>query len=55
MGRVSKNDLINLVPDNNIDEKIWENVKNKLSQNEKTYCDAKIKNTDRADGTKLSH
>tara|TARA_Y100001970_G_scaffold292446_1_gene433761 strand:+ start:3824 stop:8323 length:4500 start_codon:yes stop_codon:yes gene_type:complete len=53
--RYSKNDLINIVPDNNIDEKIWGNIKNKLNKNEKISCKSIIKNTDRTVGTKLSH
>ena len=32
--RYSKSDLINEVPDNNIDEKAWTKIKNKLIQNE---------------------
>ena len=53
--RYSKNDLINQVPDNNVDEKVWLNVQKKLKENEKISIDYKIKNTDRTVGTKLSH
>ena len=53
--RYSKNDLINEVPDNNVDEKVWADIKNKLNQNEKISLDYKVKNTDRTVGTKLSH
>ena len=53
--RFSKNNHINKVPDNSIDERIWENIKNKLNQNKKIKESFKIKNTDRTVGTKLSH
>ena len=53
--RYSKSDLINKVPDNNVDEKIWEDIKNKLQENKKISCDSIVKNTDRTVGTKLSH
>ena len=53
--RYSNNDLINKVPDNNVDEKIWSDIKNKLKNNEKISCDSIVKNTDRTVGTKLSH
>ena len=53
--RHSKNNLINPVPDNNVDEKIWKEIKNKLIENKKITQDAIIKNTDRTVGTKLSH
>ena len=53
--RYSKNDLINKVPDNNVDEKIWAEIKNKLKDNEKISRDSIVKNTDRTVGTKLSH
>jgi Glutamate synthase domain 3 len=53
--RYSESHLINPVPDNNIDEKVWNKVKNDLKQNKKITLDAFVKNTDRAVGTKLSH
>ena len=52
--RYSASDLINHVPDNNIDEKTWSQIKNELKQNNKMTLN-EIKNTDRAIGTKLSH
>ena len=51
----SENNLINSVPDNNIDEKTWGDIKNKLKEKENISYNAQIKNTDRAVGTKLSH
>ena len=51
----SERDLINPVPDNSIDEKTWINIKEKLKKKEKVFCELKVKNTDRAVGTKLSH
>ena len=53
--RYSESDLINHVPDNNIDEKVWSQVKDALKQNKKMTLNAVAKNTDRAIGTKLSH
>jgi len=53
--RYSESDLINHVPDNNIDEKVWSQVKDELKQNKKMTLNAVAKNTDRAIGTKLSH
>ena len=53
--RYSESDLINYVPDNNIDEKVWSQVKDELKQNKKMTLNAVAKNTDRAIGTKLSH
>tara|TARA_Y100001970_G_scaffold162714_1_gene198895 strand:+ start:6139 stop:10638 length:4500 start_codon:yes stop_codon:yes gene_type:complete len=53
--RFSKNDLINKVPDNSIDEIVWEKIKNKINVNEKISQDLEIKNTDRTVGAKLSH
>jgi len=53
--RYSESDLINHVPDNNIDEKVWSQVKDVLKQNKKMTLNAVAKNTDRAIGTKLSH
>ena len=52
--RFSKSNLINPVPDNNIDEKVWEQIKGKLEEKKEIICDMKVKNTDRAIGTKLS-
>ena len=51
----SENNLINSVPDNNVDEKIWEDLKNKFQTKEKISYNSKVQNTDRAVGTKLSH
>jgi len=53
--RYSESDLINHVPDNNIDEKAWSQVKDELKPNKKMTLNAVVKNTDRAIGTKLSH
>ena len=53
--RHSESNFINSVPDNNVDEKVWNQVKNKLKEKEKTSYDILVKNTDRAIGTKLSH
>ena len=53
--RFSQNNLINKVPDNNIDEKIWPKARANLKSNKKVKFDLIIKNTDRAVGTKLSH
>jgi len=51
----SESNLINPVPDNNIDEKTWANIKEKLKNKEKISFTAKVQNTDRTVGTKLSH
>ena len=51
----SESNLINPVPDNNIDEKVWIDIKEKLKNKEKISYDIKVQNTDRAVGTKLSH
>ena len=51
----SENDFINPVPDNSIDEKTWSEVKEKLKKEEIISYNIKVKNTDRAVGTKLSH
>ena len=51
----SENNLINPVPDNNVDEKIWGDLKNKFQTKEKISYNNKVQNTDRAVGTKLSH
>ena len=53
--RYSDRIFINPVPDNNVDEKIWEKIKNTLKENKKISQSASVKNTDRAIGTKLSH
>ena len=53
--RYSNKDLINKVPDNSVDEKIWADVKNKLKENKKIFIESEVKNTDRTVGTKLSH
>ena len=53
--RFSNNSLINKVPDNDIDEKVWKDLKKKLNENQKTSFNLKVKNTDRTVGTKLSH
>ena len=53
--RYSDRNFINPVPDNNVDEKIWEKIKNTLKENKKISQTASVKNTDRAIGTKLSH
>jgi Glutamate synthase domain 2 len=46
--RFSQNNLINKVPDNNIDEKIWPKARANLKSNKKVKFDLIIKNTDRA-------
>ena len=51
----SENNFINPVPDNSIDEKTWSEVKEKLKKEEIISYNIKVKNTDRAVGTKLSH
>ena len=53
--RFSQNNLINKVPDNNIDEKIWSDIKNNFKNSKKNNFDLKVTNTDRTVGTKLSH
>ena len=53
--RYSESNLINYVPDNNVDEKVWNQIKDELKQNKKMTLNAVAKNTDRAIGTKLSH
>ena len=52
--RFSKSDLINEVPDNNVDEKAWNEIQKKLKENEKVSLEYNVKNTDRTVGTKLS-
>ncbi len=51
----SESDLINPVPDNNVDEKTWSVIKEKLGRKDKIFHDLKVENTDRAVGTRLSH
>ena len=41
--RYSENDLINHVPDNNIDEKVWSQVKDELKQNKKMKLNAIVR------------
>tara|TARA_B100000945_G_scaffold238307_1_gene194398 strand:- start:184 stop:4683 length:4500 start_codon:yes stop_codon:yes gene_type:complete len=53
--RFSKNDHINKVPDNSIDETVWNKIKNNLDKNKNFSENLNIKNTDRTVGTKLSH
>tara|TARA_Y100001970_G_scaffold213499_1_gene260953 strand:+ start:5739 stop:10238 length:4500 start_codon:yes stop_codon:yes gene_type:complete len=53
--RHSKNDFINLVPDNSVDEKVWKDAKIKIKEKNNLFYNMKVKNTDRAIGTKLSH
>jgi glutamate synthase (NADPH/NADH) large chain len=53
--RYSETNFINLVPDNNVDEKIWSEIKTKIKNESDISSDANVKNTDRAIGTKLSH
>ena len=52
--RYCKEKIINKVPDN-LDEKIWSDIKEKINQKEKNYFDYDIKNTFRSVGTRLSH
>jgi glutamate synthase (NADPH/NADH) large chain len=53
--RYSETNFINPVPDNNVDEKIWSEIKTKIKNKNDISFDANVKNTDRAIGTKLSH
>ncbi len=53
--RHSENTLINPVPDNSVDEVVWNDIKEKLKTDKKTSFTYKVRNTDRAVGTKLSH
>ena len=53
--RYSNNQLINSVPDNNIDEKVWSKIKDETQNKKETFYEGNVKNTDRAVGTKLSH
>ena len=53
--RYSETNFINPVPDNNVDEKIWSEIKTKIKNESDISSDANVKNTDRAIGTKLSH
>jgi glutamate synthase (NADPH/NADH) large chain len=52
--RFCKDKSINKVPDT-LDEKIWEDVKDKITENTKTFFEYDIKNTCRSVGTRLSH
>jgi glutamate synthase (NADPH/NADH) large chain len=53
--RYSETNFINPVPDNNVDEKIWSEIKTKIKNEKDISSDVNVKNTDRAIGTKLSH
>ena len=53
--RFSSQNIINPVPDNNIDENVWKDIKEKIKDKKEVIFEAKVKNTDRAVGTKLSH
>tara|TARA_Y100000590_G_scaffold46206_1_gene49021 strand:+ start:3934 stop:8433 length:4500 start_codon:yes stop_codon:yes gene_type:complete len=53
--RYSSSSLINSVPDNNVDEKIWSKIKNKINNENNISLESDVENTDRAVGTKLSH
>ena len=53
--RFSSQNIINPVPDNNIDEDVWKDIKEKIKDKKEVIFEAKVKNTDRAVGTKLSH
>ena len=52
--RFCREKLINKVPDT-LDEKIWEDIKNKIDINEKKVFEYDIENTYRSVGTRLSH
>jgi glutamate synthase (NADPH) large chain len=52
--RFCKNKLINKVPDT-LDEKIWEDVKDKITKKTKTFFEYSVQNTCRSVGTRLSH
>ncbi len=52
--RYCKNRIINPVPET-IDEKIWEDIKDKIDLQNKSVFEYTIKNTLRAIGTRLSH
>ncbi len=52
--RFCQSGLINKVKDT-IDEKIWIDIKNKVSFDKKTEFEYSVSNTDRAVGTRLSH
>ena len=52
--RYSSPNLINKISPN-LDEKIFEDIKNKINQKESITFNYKIKNVDRAIGTRLSH
>ena len=52
--RYCKDKLINKVPDT-LDEKIWSEIKDKISDKEKTFFEYNVENTCRSVGTRLSH
>jgi len=52
--RYSLPNLINRISPN-LDEKIYEDIKNEIEKSDNIVCDYKIKNVDRALGTRLSH
>ena len=53
--RYSNNQLVNSVPDNNVDEKVWSKIKDDIESKKDISYEGDVKNTDRAVGTKLSH
>ncbi len=52
--RYCKEKLINKVPET-LDEKIWQDIKDKINGKEKTFFEYEVKNTFRSVGTRLSH
>ena len=52
--RYCKDKHINKVPDN-LDEKIWSDIKKNIDPNKKNNFDYEIENTSRSVGTRLSH
>ena len=52
--RYCKEKIINQVPET-LDEKIWEDIKEKINQKEKNYFEYNTENTFRSVGTRLSH
>jgi len=52
--RYCKDRIINHVPDT-LDEKIWQDIKDKVALEKKTYCEYEVENTARSVGTRLSH
>ena len=52
--RYCENKIINHVPDT-LDEKIWNDIKDKIELNKILKCEYEIKNTHRAVGTRISH